>query len=287
MVTPRDTNDWDEDLTDHNPNVRISAIEANGNNLPDQKLIKFILDDPEDDVAAVALGVLHKNWLDSSSRLKTDRPIDIVLGKDTFERAIGQLCSGGIKAAYIAHMLSMCPQDKIKEVIQRLNERRCLITNNICNRCMPPTNKIFIAHEFSSSKKNNFRKTIESAIRRTNAEMKTDYESWYADINEERKLGHVFCPICEKLQSSALRIFDLDTPLSANFLRMDDKYHRLFNSNVMLEFGLAFGLGKPSIVLIKSGLEPPSDINGLEYVKYTSYAKLEDALLPKVIAALK
>jgi len=89
---------------------------------------------------------------------------------------------------------------------------------------------------------------------------KVELEPWKAD--EEPSNIDIMCKICEHLQESQYAIINITD----------------WNPNVLLELGLAYGLGK-TVVLIKdkeSGV--PVDLKGMEYIEYESSEDLSENL---------
>jgi hypothetical protein len=78
----------------------------------------------------------------------------------------------------------------------------------------------------------------------------------------------VSCKICAKIQECGFAMFDITDG----------------NLNVMIELGLAFGLGKQVIILKQANIPiaVPTDIKGIERVEYTDMVDL----LPKLKSAL-
>ncbi len=57
------------------------------------------------------------------------------------------------------------------------------------------------------------------------------------------------------------------------------------NPNVYLEVGYAWGVGKATVLLMKTGEEPKFDVRGYRQVRYESMRNLED-LLARELQAL-
>jgi nucleoside 2-deoxyribosyltransferase len=58
------------------------------------------------------------------------------------------------------------------------------------------------------------------------------------------------------------------------------------NPNVFLEIGYAWGLGKPTLLVVKKGSELPFDVRGQRCIQYTSISNLR-ALLTEELKQLK
>ncbi len=74
----------------------------------------------------------------------------------------------------------------------------------------------------------------------------------YIRADKELSSHDIMCKICQQMQSSNLIIADISD----------------HNPNVMLEMGMAFGLGKSVIVIKDKKTAIISDISGLEYIEY-------------------
>ena len=84
--------------------------------------------------------------------------------------------------------------------------------------------------------------------------------AWAAQ--REVRAGHILCKICEKIQTCENGIFEITD----------------LKPNVMLELGLAYGLGKTIVLITKSVSKVPSDLRGLEVIEYKNLKQLENGL---------
>lgn len=75
------------------------------------------------------------------------------------------------------------------------------------------------------------------------------------------------CKICRELQSCGLAIFNISD----------------LNPNVMLELGLAYGMGKPVIIVKDSKTKIITDIGGIEYIEYTHAHDLQQKLIKALL----
>lgn len=125
-------------------------------------------------------------------------------------------------------------------------------------------NKYFIAYAFKNKK---FLETVKRAL----SQSLPDFEGEDASIS--LKQGHILCKVCEMIRVYRFGIFDL----SGNLL------NKLPNPNVLLELGLAFGIGGKKIVIcIKRGTKLVSDIAGLDRIEYKNYRELEEKLKTRI-----
>jgi len=69
----------------------------------------------------------------------------------------------------------------------------------------------------------------------------------------------IMCKICQEIQSSSVVIINMSG----------------LNANVMLEQGLAYGLGKPVIILKDTNTRAISDLGSIEYIEYSHAGDLE------------
>lgn len=116
-------------------------------------------------------------------------------------------------------------------------------------------NKIFIAMPFSSEYLDSYNYGIVPVL---NA---LGYEHFKADNEISSK--DIMCKICQQLQSCRLAIINISG----------------LNPNVMLEQGLAYGLGKPVIIIKDKNTEAISDLGSMEYIEYSHAGDLQQKLL--------
>lgn len=73
----------------------------------------------------------------------------------------------------------------------------------------------------------------------------------------------IMCKICQEIQSCSLAIINISG----------------LNPNVMLEQGLAYGLGKPVIIIKDNNTRTISDLGSIEYIEYSHAYELQQKLL--------
>ena len=93
-------------------------------------------------------------------------------------------------------------------------------------------------------------------------------KAWVAQREVSR--GHILCKICEKIQTCENGVFEITD----------------LRPNVMLELGLAYGLGKSIVLLTKDVSKVPSDLKGLEVLEYKNLGQLETKLEDYIILNL-
>jgi len=83
------------------------------------------------------------------------------------------------------------------------------------------------------------------------------------------------CKICQQIQSSAFGIVDITG----------------CNPNVLIELGMLYGFGKPTIIILEKDAYPefdiPSNVKGIEQVRYESFEELTEKLKQAIATLLK
>jgi hypothetical protein len=87
--------------------------------------------------------------------------------------------------------------------------------------------------------------------------------------NEEIQNIDLMCKVCGGIQICASAIVDISD----------------WNSNVMFELGLVYGLGKEAFIIKRSDAKVPVDLQGMIYIPYDSYDELKNTLM-KYLAKL-
>lgn len=86
------------------------------------------------------------------------------------------------------------------------------------------------------------------------------YEYYKADNEISNK--DIMCKVCNEIQSCRMVIANISG----------------LNPNVMLELGLAYGLGKPVIIIKDRDTKAVSDIGSIEYIEYSHAGELQQKL---------
>jgi len=86
-------------------------------------------------------------------------------------------------------------------------------------------------------------------------------KAWKAD--ESIKNIDVMCKICEGIQSSRYAIINISG----------------WNPNVLFELGLAYGLGKETVLIKGHEEKVPADLRGMEYIEYRNSDELRKKLI--------
>ncbi len=125
---------------------------------------------------------------------------------------------------------------------------------------------LFVGHRFVPRYFNRFRRSIREALRQIDAPLR----AVYADMGLTN--GHLLRDkIQPMIDGSLFCLFDITE---------QDK------PNVFIELGYAFGRGKH--VVITSAADSPSDLAGLDMIRYQSFSNLRDQLatyLPQIVTA--
>lgn len=87
------------------------------------------------------------------------------------------------------------------------------------------------------------------------------FKVWRAD--EEPKNIDLMCKICEGLQSSRYAVLNISG----------------WNANVPFELGLAYGLGRETLIVKDRQSRVPTDLKGIEYFEYGHSGELREKLL--------
>jgi Domain of unknown function (DUF5919) len=114
--------------------------------------------------------------------------------------------------------------------------------------------QVFVAHVFDRATIDDLRSAIATAA-------EPEWEPIYADAQVVD--GHILTEkIIPDIQAASVCLFEISQS----------------RPNVFLELGLAKGFGKPCVLLLRAGLDVPSDLAGYDRVVYESYKDLTDRL---------
>lgn len=119
---------------------------------------------------------------------------------------------------------------------------------------MEKKNKIFVAMPFNDAYKDSYEYAIKIVLNQTgNEHYKADNEISNKDV---------MCKICREIQICGKMIANISG----------------HNPNVMLELGLAYGLGKEVIVIKDKNTTTISDLGSIEYIEYSHAGELQQKL---------
>ena len=115
--------------------------------------------------------------------------------------------------------------------------------------------QVFVGMPFRAE----FEDAYEYGIRRPLEEL--GLKVWRAD--QEPKNIDLLCKICEGLQSSRYAVLNISG----------------WNANVFLELGLAYGLGRETLIIKDRQSQVPTDLKGIQYFEYGHSSELREKLL--------
>jgi hypothetical protein len=115
--------------------------------------------------------------------------------------------------------------------------------------------QVFVGMPFRAE----FEDAYEYGIRRPLDEL--GLRVWRAD--QEPKNIDLMCKICEGLQSSRYAVLNISG----------------WNANVLFELGLAYGLGRETLIIKDRKSQVPADLRGIEYFEYGHSGELREKLL--------
>jgi len=120
---------------------------------------------------------------------------------------------------------------------------------------------VFVAHPFTEPfAPADLRRALDKAL--GDQGLKPDY------ADETLSSGHILRKVCRQIQESLFGIYDVS----------------LWKPNVTLELGLAYGMERPTLLLLNVNHSKgvPSDIQGFDRIEYGSYTELEAELASKL-----
>lgn len=116
------------------------------------------------------------------------------------------------------------------------------------------SNRIFIAMPFANEYLDSYNYGIIPVL------SALGFEHFRADNEISSK--DIMCKICKEIQSCRMAIINISG----------------LNPNVMLEQGLAYGLGKPVIIIKDKDTKAISDLGSIEYIEYSHAGELQQKL---------
>lgn len=119
--------------------------------------------------------------------------------------------------------------------------------------------EVFVAHAFTAEMIDDFRSAIAMAIEGLNL------KPYYANNVTTQK--SLLCKICQEIQSERFGIYDISDEASGKP-----------NPNVTFELGIAYGIGKPALVISKKGSGVTTDLQVFDRLEYASYKDLSRKL---------
>jgi hypothetical protein len=156
-----------------------------------------------------------------------------------------------------------------------MSEFQCIITDK--RACKPPLQRdlVFIIGSGDSEFEDDLK-----AIKEVLEEF--GLKGNFALLNSEEKGFDAFCnKICSKILSSIFCVVMLNDPIDK--FTKEEKQHRAPRANVYYEFGIAVGLKKRVLPVMRKGMDLPFDV---QHIDVDIYASLED-LKEKLRASVK
>lgn len=135
--------------------------------------------------------------------------------------------------------------------------RRCFKTGVKGCPLHPPEkkNRVFVAMPFSDDYRDSYEYGVKLILDQLSIE--------YYRADDEISNKDIMCKICCEIQSCGKVIANISE----------------LNPNVMLELGLAYGLGKEVIVIKDKKTASISDLGSIEYIEYSHASELQQKLL--------
>lgn len=145
-------------------------------------------------------------------------------------------------------------------------ESYCFLTGGRCcyYPVVPQLNSFFISEPYDKLRQE-----------RENAILQVIKGHTYSIADHKIRNIAISCKICQQIQSSMFGIVDITGS----------------NKNVLIELGMLYGFNKPVIILVerkeKTKIDIPSNIIGIEQVRYSDYAELSSKLAKAVSILFK
>ncbi|MBT7092062.1 MAG: hypothetical protein HN936_02375 [Bacteroidetes bacterium] len=148
------------------------------------------------------------------------------------------------------------PQHQLRKCF-KLNVDHCPVNPRL------EKNKAFIGMPFKDEYLDSFNYGVKPALE------SIGYSFFKAD--EDISNTDIMCKICRELQACSIALINISG----------------LNPNVMLELGLAYGIGKPVIILKDKDTKAIADLGSLEYIKYDHAYDLMQKLIKGLPNILK
>lgn len=197
-------------------------------------------------IAELSLSKMIYGLSDLSSTQKTAQETSIKSYINTIDRLI-QKIKDDIDTEHKASNESIIPFYQIRRCF-KLGIEKCPRNPNL-NKM-----KVFIAMPFEEKYSDSYEFGLKLALGQLG------YDHYKADNEVSNK--DIMCKICYELQSCSLVIVNISG----------------LNPNVMLEHGLAYGMGKSVIIIKDKETKSISDLGSLEYIEYSHAHDLQTKL---------
>lgn len=149
---------------------------------------------------------------------------------------------------------------RVISMVVKPPQRRCGLLGICPKPEVDETEEYFEAHSFTTSQMDDLRGAIEEIFESENLREFRNLKPYHPEEEVKRKI--ILCKICEKIRSTRFGFYEISDQ----------------NPNVMLELGMAIAFGKPSIIIVKEGYKIPSNLRGVDSVKYKSLKDLKQKL---------
>lgn len=166
----------------------------------------------------------------------------------SFAKAIGDLADDiETEVSAEQHKEAPIPAHQMR-VCFKTGARRCPLNPQ------EKRNKVFVAMPFTNDYKDSYEYGVKLVLEQKGI-------TYFKADNEVRNKD-IMCKICEEIQSCGKVIANISG----------------LNPNVMLELGLAYGLGKNVIVIKDTKTTAISDLGSIEYIEYAHAGELQQKL---------
>lgn len=122
-----------------------------------------------------------------------------------------------------------------------------------------PSSEYFVGHGFTPRQIRDLRPTVETAL------AQTGLFPYFAD-QEIEEGEHILHKVKERISESRFSIFDISLP----------------RPNVSVEIGIAVGLNRPFLVIVKQATVVPEIMEGLVAIRYSSFRSLSEELRERI-----
>lgn len=195
----------------------------------------------------LCISAMTYNEYDLSSTQKTVRPATIEYFSDSIE-ALAKKIENDIEHERLKSSESVIPSYQMRKCFKMCVDG-CPVNPTFIS------NKVFIAMPFADEYLDSYNYGIIPALSALGLNhFKADNE-----INNK----DIMCKICQEIQSCCTAIVNISG----------------LNPNVMLEQGLAYGLGKPVIIIKDKNTKAISDLGSIEYIEYNHAYDLQQKLV--------
>ncbi|MCH4239145.1 MAG: nucleoside 2-deoxyribosyltransferase [Oscillospiraceae bacterium] len=198
------------------------------------------------EIAHLNLSTMTCNQWDLSSTHKTVKNSSVESFIKMMEKLISNM-EDTIEAERLKVQTAAVPAFQMRRCF-KLGLNKCPLNPSLNNK------KVFIAMPFDDSYLDSYIYGVVPALE----------TNWLAPFKADNEISNkdIMCKICNEIQSSKLAIVNISG----------------LNPNVMLELGLAYGIGKPVIIIKNKATTTISDLGNIEYIEYAHAVELRQKL---------